>query len=402
MASSSLSHGVKSLPLETGVISVMGGYSYDEIYTSSKYQTSNRKVFQITPEQILAVFNYLMIQNTPEMTHKLRDIPPYALAIRDIFLRIGADNMTLNFECCSDYSHQHNLFKTPELSQDANRFIVFMLEQGSQVICADYALKCLIGTWDPHIFGVECPFIQTGTTSGKTNVQFSINACKESVLPALCAVANMAAPDASNPDVSRIEMRAMHGTITYAVKRVVDPNLIIKVMSVSSIDSLVTPDEKIEGDVLTTISRFRKKPAASAASALPASAVSAPPGSAAISSNLEISTAHGTTIRGAPIHTEVYIKGIPGVLVVSSLHLVNLEQVNASSANIITTCSAVAGEEAASVMATQLYCAAKKGAESLAAMKTDCVRTVGAMSSVGYKPHRKPTGGEKKYASSPV
>ena len=187
--------------------------------------------------------------------------------IRTCIDRIGYVNTTLNMECCSCYDLTISLtlcskqsdqyvFIDKNTSEQVIDFMVYMLSKGSQVICADFALKALISNWNPDKFGAQCPVEQVGHVQGDLYVRYNIDACKESCFPQLKTVAQLAIPDNKNTlkifdhcdsmaehsegkkhsedsSVSSMSMDAMGKTIVYRVLDSIDTNLSVKVMSVA-------------------------------------------------------------------------------------------------------------------------------------------------------------------------
>lgn len=401
-----------SIP-QTGVITVKGatGSSYDPMYTDARFQIPERQIFQINTDQIREVHQGLMVPYDPADLHTRMLFSDIVTKIRERYYNVGPERMTLNFECCSEYhsaKEGHNCFKTSELSKHAMHFMVFMLSKGAQVICADFALKALIATWDSSIFGVECPLVQTGHTSGKINVKFGISACRESVLPALNSIAHMAVDDGDplHPGTSHISMTAMSHTITYAVKKTINPKLNVKVMSIEEIAPVRQTEYKpytAQTLSVASISPFTTISAFSSCDDPTLSCTKLDETKATDDSGCayEISTAYGTELKGMPIHVEISFADFPGSLVVSSTHLINLTGVHASSSSIYETCARVAGPEVAEKMASQLAEAEAEGPLALATAQSECVRNVGAFSSQVPPQQYERAGKTKPYASSP-
>jgi hypothetical protein len=411
--------------IPTGVISFVNGDTYDPLY--KKYPAPGRTLIQSTVHEIEAIYRALIVD-----THS-REICKNAIDIRQLIDKVGYENITVNFECCSGFTAQHNqknCFVSPEYSNNTNIFIAYMLSKGSQVVCADFALKALIGSWDNKVFGAECPLIQTGETSGSVHAKFDIETCKSSVFPQICAIANLATPDdASIPGISSIKMFALSGTITYDVKDHIDPNINVKILSVtapqssmegitgimdvvSSVTSIVPQfqptvsglQSKITSYVSSTIktigniisnrvvrnSSVDTDDPSQQSSALPSELPSNPKitkinyGSVD-TLKLQIHNQAQDQKQEEPIHAEIRFKHLSGVLIVSSLHLINLIDVSTTNDNIYSSAMQSVGPEIASQMQSQLETATANGPDALRIAQSECVRQVAAYSSMGSK-----------------
>ena len=332
----------------------------------------------------------------------------------------------MNFECCSAFGteclgkdgERHICFDSIEYSNDAVDMIVFFLSKGSKVVCADFALKALISTWDPVKFGAECPFVQTGEIVGDIKVRFGINTMRESVFPQLSAVGKMAEPDLDTGEehvnVSSMVMHAMSSTIRYNIKPIISDSINVKVLSVavgivSKGKKIRTSDTALIKPELTTIfedSAMSLQPPELPYHPLKLASYHPLKLERLVSCAVEPvykddqnltheqivtpfppsindTIATGTDIKGLPTHVEVYFKHFSGVLIVSSLHLVNLTRVTTSSERILSTASSVVDSETVNQMALQLATASLCGPEEALRAQLDLVRSISAISSNG-------------------
>ncbi|VBB18669.1 hypothetical protein YASMINEVIRUS_1200 [Yasminevirus sp. GU-2018] len=280
------------------VINVTDGSSFDKAFRA--YKVKERSVRTFSAQNISEIHRALA------MTHDERSkaTPSFSvniMAICDEIAVVGFSNTTLNFECCSSYCGRQlgvsgvseatglcsassagsslaadktpgqtqgqalglslapcvpcthpgsvNYFIDHDTTKSVVKFIVFMLKQGTQVICSDFSLKALIASWDPELFGAECPFENVSTTSGQIRVRYGIDVCKASVFPQMASLAMMALPDRADASasasakltegdekevsVSSITMDAMGSTIVYRVLPKIDPSLKVEVLSVA-------------------------------------------------------------------------------------------------------------------------------------------------------------------------
>jgi hypothetical protein len=268
--------------------------------------------------------DYQNISMTGKAINLCHDEKKYDEMICNIIDQVGFKNTTVNFECCSGYGTCSNIVPTsvpasvpvpvpvpvpaeaaqhPQLticdaisadkeclpcvvtgcnssssckdnkhydflntsySKIAIEFIVYMLQNGSQVICTDFAAKSLISNWDEKLFGAKCPFVrQKEEDTGDICVRYNIPNCKSCIFPQLAALAALALPDNVNADdknqtgslaktevgaqsvenqESSITMKALGGTIMYTIKNEIDPLLTVKVYSVAVGHIVYTPD----------------------------------------------------------------------------------------------------------------------------------------------------------------
>jgi hypothetical protein len=427
-------------------VNVTDGTSYDRAFR--QFKVKGRAVFTIGADEIskiLRILNSTPHNKDPEFPEPEKKM----VTLCDAIQSVGYENTTVNFECCSSYGHDHKkcdksnsqyFFNTPEVSITAIDLIVFMMKLGSQVICADFALKSLISNWDPRKFGAECPLEMLSNTEGNIRVRYGIEPCKRSVFPQLRALANLALPDESNASdvqVSSADMEAMGGTIVYGVKRVFDPNVSVAVLSVAvgkvvyrqpSAQPLTGHEEsKMEDDLdflpqplvpcmtlcpdlvppkpLTSDPCMTQCPdflplkplepepcltqcpdflsqcnpmlgyglGLNGIESIPfpfmglqpqATMTSEPVRQVKPSKDTEVlvpfqeyaffATADGTDLQGWPVHTVLQFKDFRGSLVVSSLHLSNLLQVNTNPYHLLKTATTVLGPSRSDEMGCEL------------------------------------------------
>lgn len=237
------------------VLNVTDGHSYDRAF--QMYKVRDRNVVSVSADELREIHRALLALRHQSEESKELTFLESAAKVRDIVKHVGFNNTTVNFECCSPYGggcstfhnkNLHFLFLTQEKSIAAIDLIVFMLSMGSQVICADFALKSLISNWDDSKFGAECPLKNINTIQGSLRVRYGIEPCKESDFPQIRSLAQLALPDRNDAmddetkttnqtldhvAVSSVTMEAMGSTIVYEINQKVDPKLTIKVLSVA-------------------------------------------------------------------------------------------------------------------------------------------------------------------------
>lgn len=249
--------------------------------------------------------------------------------------KYGYENTTINFECCSNYVYgKSNIFINEKISSYVIKFIVHMLSKGSQVICADFALKALINCWDEQIFGVKCPFVNIDTITGELIVKYNVDFCKETVFPQLKTIAELSEYDDKNN--ASINIFAMSGTICYTISDDIDNNISLDILSVATHkkkskrllpmpvlskticgkqpatvpnaggDMLVNEHEHNQDDEIQNIEEFSQE------------------------YKKYFVQASGSNVHGLPIHSVVQFKHLRGSLVVSSVHLINLFDIDTS------------------------------------------------------------------------
>lgn len=448
----------------TLVINVTDGMTYDAAFQNHKTECrdvvtiSARDLYELhcklinpmdsvecTAKQIFAADQTVKLDQTVGSDQTFRSDPSTQLPeletfemkkkrsleqIRTCIERIGYLNTTLNMECCSCYdldinapsTNQSNqyVFINKTISEQVIDFMVYLLSKGSQVICADFALKALISSWDPDKFGAQCPVAQVGHIQGDMYVRYNINVCRESCFPQLKTVAQLAIPDTKDTlllfdncnsvteqdsSVSSMSMNAMGKTIIYRVLDSIDTNLSVRVMSVAvgkvktifrkndggdnqegtileddplGIPPLVRQNSgEIDVQPLQPLQPFESKRSTN------------PPMIKKIIEPFDIknydqciATIHGTssTMTGLPVHTIVTFKKMPGSLVMSSLHLTNLTAVNTNLKNVVESATSILGRERSAQMEQQLKQAEKYGIVALTRTISNCVTEIASSS----------------------
>jgi hypothetical protein len=263
--------------------------------------------------------------------------------------RVGYAKVTVNFASCSGYANDMDNRSTPlngkieytfcdySTSAYVIRVIKLFLAKGSQVICSDSALKALISQWDKKVFGMNCPFVNTGILDGNMKVIFGINECKECCFPQLSAIGELAirvgpitnpfddikGHDASiniSNHVSQMVINTNKYTMCYKIADKIDPALTVKVMSIAT--------NRIDYRAKDTRSLFRTD---------------------------DFTELYGVkNAKGVPIHTIIEFRDMPGTIVVSSLHLTRLCDIETNSTNICQLASRVLNRERSEQICTML------------------------------------------------
>lgn len=449
------------------VLNVTDGMSYDKAFQMHKIK--GRTVVTVSSDKMCEIHEALsaLSENKPSLGL-------LGAEIRRHVAQVGFEATTLNFECCSSYGHgvscgNHHAvhraqcyhFCDPETSIAVIDTIVFMLSMGSQVICADFALKALISNWDKEKFKAPCPLINLGVIQGSLRVRYGIEQCKESAFPQLRSLAMMALPDRSEttdekdgeksnvsqlqtqtqtqpqPQVSSVTMEAMSKTIVYGVVKSIDPKLSVKVLSVavgrteSEIhDAKIDPEIPLyplmcpshlqpvklkrqnacentnikdnDLDILSTgIHNLLAPvdPAPMSSTSLDVSFDQLPKfkrqltvleepvrivdykdmfAEKVVSFPEESYTckAEGIDVQGTPVHAIIEFAHFPGTLVVSSLHLTNLLQVNTDTQHVLSVAESVLGRQRSSQMECELEYAESQTPELLRATTSALVAEI--------------------------
>lgn len=208
---------VKPNNFKSFVLNFTDGHSYDRAFQMHKVR--DRKVMTLSTDCLREIHRALLALSQDTDTSCATDekqvlaLLGSAIEVRDAVKQVGFDNTTVNFECCSSYGascgslhdkSSHFLFNTTEKSVATIDFIVFMLSQRSQVICADFALKALISNWDEKKFGAQCPLSNVSTIQGSLRVRYGIDSCKECDFPQLRSLAQLALPDRNEENKSSV------------------------------------------------------------------------------------------------------------------------------------------------------------------------------------------------------
>lgn len=310
---------------------------------------------------------------------------------------------------CSN-KHTSYDFYNSNLSKDCIDIIVHIIKKGGQVICADFSAKALISNWDEEKFGARCPFIIIGTDVGSLRIRYGIEICKKTIFPQLVALASLAIADSeiSHESISSMTMKAMLNTIKYTIKKEIDDKLNVKVLSVA-IGHVITQynnmtfldtdlDNNINIEVMSTIKRsdgiiknYNDKYNENNNGIIDEKIdekndekiddIITKPNKLGhdiynygceqdicekfipynLSEHQHFVSAYGTSLMGIPVHTAVTFSHMPGSLIISSLHLCNLTQVDTNIDNIVSCASNVLGRQRSVQIEKELIAAANLG-----------------------------------------
>ena len=360
--------------IHTVVLNFTDGHSFDSPYT--KYDDPNRIVKTLSVNNILDVHSVLLdILNKNNNTEQIKRSDIYK-NIFDIVKFTRFEQMIVNFECCASYDTQNNTSKhssrcnfiNPTGSVNTIDFIVFMLSQGSQVICADFALKSLIANWDESKFGIPCPLTNVGIIQGSLHVRFGINSLQECEFQQLRALGQLSTEDKKSENnievaTSSMDMYAMSKTNICPVETNICPvetnicpvettvDALPKLLRQSSYQSINNRPCKIEEKLLEL------NP-----------------------SNYTFSVAHGTEIKGIPIHAIIKLPKFSGTLLVSSLHFENLNRVKTDTKQIVQTAYTILGRQRSRQMQDELTDAELRTPELLRSISSAHVAEIAACS----------------------
>ena len=390
--------------IHTVVLNFTDGHSFDSPYT--KYDDPNRIVKTLSVNNILDVHSVLLdILNKNNNTEQIKRSDIYK-NIFDIVKFTRFEQMIVNFECCASYDTQNNTSKhssrcnfiNPTGSVNTIDFIVFMLSQGSQVICADFALKSLIANWDESKFGIPCPLTNVGIIQGSLHVRFGINSLQECEFQQLRALGQLSTEDKKSENnievaTSSMDMYAMSNTIVYAVvggqhSSVSVLTVAIGIIEMVQVETNICPVETNICPVETNIC-----PVETIVDALPkllrqSSYQSINNRPCKIEekllelnpSNYTFSVAHGTDIEGIPIHAIIKLPKFSGTLLVSSLHFENLNRVKTDSKQIVQTAYTILGRQRSKQMQDELTDAELRTPELLRSISSAHVAEIAACS----------------------
>jgi hypothetical protein len=445
----------QTMQQSTLVINVTDGMSYDAAFQNHK--SEGRDVVTISARDLYELHCKLInpmnsVECTMNQTVESNLSTPPRLEtlemkrerlieqIRTCIDCVGYLNTTLNMECCSSYDLHPPLVKqyvfiNKNISDQVIDFMVYLLSKGSQVICADFALKALISNWNPDKFGTQCPVEQVGHIQGDLYVRYNIDACKESCFPQLKTVAQLAIPDTKDTllsfnhcnsmtehkedqSLSSMSMNAMGKTIVYRVLDSIDTNLSVIVMSVAvgSVKTVYETNSQKEtilednplgipplvrqnsGEiVLPPFQSFESKQSIESNQSNQSIVNTDNPSQLVIKKTIDpfnmkdydrcVATIHGTdsTVKGLPVHTIVTFTNMPGSLVMSSLHLTNLTAVNTNLKNVVDSATNILGRQRSAQMEEQLKQAEKYGIVALTRTISDCVTEIASSSHIYSK-----------------
>lgn len=361
-----------SLP-STCVINVCDGLSYD---TALRRQTIfDRHVIIASVHTLLETFSDTLSlslfshQVKTESELESRNTDKHTCEnIMETIKRIGYSKITLNFECCSDYGFGSNhYFVDKTISGQVIRIIAHMLKYGSQVICSDFAAKALISNWDQNIFESKCPFTIIGSTHGSVCVKYLIDECKNCPFPQLAALSSVALPDSSEHThtsmISSCTMDALANTLVYGISTDYnkdhdkDQSLDLKVYSIathriskklSTKLDLLFPNELAPPTLVSSkelgSNQGLKSDTYDYESLNILNQISREKEKEYYTKIINDSTKE-VLMEGLPVHTVVLFKHFIGSLVISSLHLSNLTDVNTSFEKVIDSATLYLGPQ---------------------------------------------------------
>jgi len=200
---------VKSeLPIESMIITVRGGQSYDSLFTTYKQHSP-------TGRAAVHVIDYsLLPQITCMLNNDLTNATPLVQLIHDTMAKISHQNIMFNFECCSGCSHQKHHFETHQYKFPKYQVMELMSklkELSIMVACGDFSLKALITDWNSDILG-ECPFVNAGEVDGEITLMFDVDSVTNCTSKQLSRFAELSTD-------GQAHVGTMPGTIVYNVKQ---------------------------------------------------------------------------------------------------------------------------------------------------------------------------------------
>eukprot|EP01060_Flectonema_neradi_P026368 TRINITY_DN352_c3_g1_i1.p1 TRINITY_DN352_c3_g1~~TRINITY_DN352_c3_g1_i1.p1 ORF type:complete len:384 (+),score=76.32 TRINITY_DN352_c3_g1_i1:75-1226(+) len=198
----------KDFPTVAVIVNITAGSSYDPLFSQQP---------QKVPEGKVAVYSVshgslpLLLKYSGEKipSSDIQEVDDTVLGLVDQLLAdissVNADSVVFNFECCSSCSD------TSVGTQPAYfyKFVKFMLDAKHMVMCSDFSLKGLIGTWDAEVMG-PCPVAKVGEFSSSCTLRFNCQELKDGPSAQLATVADLCVNGEAN-------VKAMGGTILFNV-----------------------------------------------------------------------------------------------------------------------------------------------------------------------------------------
>lgn len=189
------------------VMTICGGSSYDDLFREIPLQSDEGttvKAYSITAgegvEKVLLALSGEPITADDPCVEELRDLMAAISAVD------APDCVVINFECCSHYS---DLGFGDKASM---QLILRAVSQGYMVMCSDFSLKALIGSWGDSKGELgPCPFVKTDEFGGEARLRFEsekLVACERSAQ--LQKVGELC-------DKGEVQVCCMGGTIGFGV-----------------------------------------------------------------------------------------------------------------------------------------------------------------------------------------
>jgi len=181
------------------VLTSAASTSYDDLFKALPQQPGEGKrvaVYQMHNESV----GFLCATLTSQASGATGDV---AQMFADV-ASIDADSFVVNFECCGGCSDRG--FSDNARTQEA---VKMLLDRGHMVMCSDFSLKALIGSWNDSLLGPN-PFKTLGDFGGHFELSF------DPVMLAQC-------PSAQLQQVGELccsgkaHVEAMSSTICYTV-----------------------------------------------------------------------------------------------------------------------------------------------------------------------------------------
>jgi len=132
----------------------------------------------------------------------------------------GTMRIVVNFDCCDAIhkSHAHQLYEFGRSTAECMNLITASLNAGYHVICSDYSLKALVGSWESYLPGT-CPIVLIDAIGGDVQLIQDLEECRKALLPQQKPLADLTVPEKSNPMIGISRINCMADTFMGVVQR---------------------------------------------------------------------------------------------------------------------------------------------------------------------------------------
>ena len=203
-------------------INITSGTSYDGVFPKNPINGARTISISHTQAEVLTkMIQTNAVVGSPPSTFETDSIEFIQEALN------GNMRILVNFDCCDAIHkcHPPQLYAFSHSTYECMNLIVASLSAGYHVVCSDYSLKALAGSWESHLPGT-CPIVLTGSISGNVQLIQDLEECRKALLPQQKPLADLTVPEKSNPLVGISRINCMQDTFRGIVqsKHILDAN----------------------------------------------------------------------------------------------------------------------------------------------------------------------------------